>query len=1032
MTKLFGLPINTLLYGLVVTLAIGLLFLIISALRNPVLFKTGVRNIWRHPIQTSLIVLGLMLATLLISASLITGDTMNYSIKKNALDDLGPTDEIVQVKAKSTRTTNMMNVGSASSSNSYFEQKYLDKTLDALPTKLVDGVAAILRETTPAASPASRQNLPDLTIMGVQNSYSKEIAPLTTASGKKLIVKKLANDEIYLNSEAAKKLDVKKGGKIKLFLATGKETVKVAGIFDKGGKPSKDCAAVMKLERVQELFAQESKINIIAISNKGNDIEGVKHTKAVINKLKPVYKNSSLEIKDEKKKALDDATEAASSFSSIFLVFGQFSTIAGIMLIFLIFVMLAAERKIELGVLRALGSQSRDILRIFLYEGSVYAVVSAAVGSALGIVVGWAMVKVLAKAFGGASFGGALKLHYYINPKSLIIAYALGVITTFVIVLFSAWRAGHINIVRAIRDLPEPVKKGGTVKRIVAASTITAFGILLVFSGLKANHQAPFFTGISFIIIGIPLIARCLYVPERITFSISGAGLLFVWLIPPNVSNVVFPWAKNMTSGIEMFFVSGIALVAGAIWIVMYNSDILLKGVTTVFGKLKGLPPMLKIAVNYPMKSRFRTGLALAMFSLIVFTIVFMSFMLASFEPLYDDIKTMTGDFSIKGITGYTNPIKDIKKTLDEDGIKVSSKDFSSIGSFSMAGVDVREKDAKNKAWKQYAIQGIDKGYANHVGYDIRLKGKGYKTNRAVWKALVNKPNLVVIHTNLVSAKTDYDVGEQKPPFRVRGFYRDDKKIPDNAYLEIRNPATKKVTKLKIIGVVTDLAMYAYGQMITSQDTINKAMKVELSPQMKMAIASGMVPAAKIPPSEIPATTYWFKVKKGKNVEKIAKNLSKTFYENGMQTTVLKEDINNFTATNKMINRLIQGFMGFGLVVGIAGLGVIAARSVVERRQQIGALRAIGFRKGMVLNTFLLESSFVALLGIAIGMVLGWMLSKNVMDFMAKTMPGIKFSVPIIDLALIVAMAYGASLLTTYIPALQASRVYPAEALRYE
>ena len=38
--------------------------------------------------------------------------------------------------------------------------------------------------------------------------------------------------------------------------------------------------------------------------------------------------------------------------------------------------------------------------------------------------------------------------------------------------------------------------------------------------------------------------------------------------------------------------------------------------------------------------------------------------------------------------------------------------------------------------------------------------------------------------------------------------------------------------------------------------------------------------------------------------------------------------------------------MGLGLIVGVAALGVITARAVVERRQQIGVLRAIGFRSG--------------------------------------------------------------------------------------
>ena len=51
--------------------------------------------------------------------------------------------------------------------------------------------------------------------------------------------------------------------------------------------------------------------------------------------------------------------------------------------------------------------------------------------------------------------------------------------------------------------------------------------------------------------------------------------------------------------------------------------------------------------------------------------------------------------------------------------------------------------------------------------------------------------------------------------------------------------------------------------------------------------------------------------------------------------------------------------MGLGLVVGVAALGVIAARSVVERRQQIGVMRAIGFQASAVRLGFLLESGLL-------------------------------------------------------------------------
>ena len=121
-----------------------------------------------------------------------------------------------------------------------------------------------------------------------------------------------------------------------------------------------------------------------------------------------------------------------------------------------------------------------------------------------------------------------------------------------------------------------------------------------------------------------------------------------------------------------------------------------------------------------------------------------------------------------------------------------------------------------------------------------------------------------------------------------------------------------------------------------------------------------------------------------------------------------------------------------GLLVGIAALGVIAARSVVERRQQIGVLRALGFRRGQVRFAFLIESSFVALLGITLGVALGAALSFGLISSLGEDLAGATYQVPWTSLALIVGLSYAASLLTTYLPARQASRVYPAEALRYE
>jgi putative ABC transport system permease protein len=112
---------------------------------------------------------------------------------------------------------------------------------------------------------------------------------------------------------------------------------------------------------------------------------------------------------------------------------------------------------------------------------------------------------------------------------------------------------------------------------------------------------------------------------------------------------------------------------------------------------------------------------------------------------------------------------------------------------------------------------------------------------------------------------------------------------------------------------------------------------------------------------------------------------------------------------------------------------VIAFRTVVERRQQIGMLRAIGYTRRLIALSFFFESSFIALAGILMGLLLGAALSYNLLTSPEFTDgASIDFQVPWIRLAIIGGVAYGASALMTLIPARSASRVSIAAALRYE
>ena len=177
---------------------------------------------------------------------------------------------------------------------------------------------------------------------------------------------------------------------------------------------------------------------------------------------------------------------------------------------------------------------------------------------------------------------------------------------------------------------------------------------------------------------------------------------------------------------------------------------------------------------------------------------------------------------------------------------------------------------------------------------------------------------------------------------------------------------------------------------------------------------------------------FFIHVQPGTDSSRLAKDIEAALVTKGAQADSLKDLIEEQQATFSSFWYLIQGFMGMGLLVGIAAVGVIAFRSVVERRQEIGMLRAIGFKRGAVALGLLLETSFITILGIVSGIALALLLCFNLFDSEEFATIDLALIVPWWQVLLIAAFAYGASFLMTVIPSRQASSVAIAEALRYE
>jgi ABC-type antimicrobial peptide transport system permease subunit len=126
------------------------------------------------------------------------------------------------------------------------------------------------------------------------------------------------------------------------------------------------------------------------------------------------------------------------------------------------------------------------------------------------------------------------------------------------------------------------------------------------------------------------------------------------------------------------------------------------------------------------------------------------------------------------------------------------------------------------------------------------------------------------------------------------------------------------------------------------------------------------------------------------------------------------------------ISSFLQIYVTFGLVIGAVGMGVISVRNVSERKREIGMMRAIGFPRRQVILSVLLELVVLGVIGLIIGVINGLLVSMGFANMQNATLV-IPWEEIGLYLSIIVLIALGSGSL----PAYAASRIPPAEALRY-
>jgi putative ABC transport system permease protein len=998
MNSLFGIPMNAIMVALLVLLGISLATVAVTALRNRVMFLVGLRNIPRRRAQTTLIVIGLMLSTLIISAAFTIGDTVDYSISSTVYDIMGHVDEVVQFEGEEG------GVGTSDVSIPSSTVQQLEAAVGDDPN--IDGIAPALVETVPAVNERVRLSAPAVSVVGLDPARMEAFPDVVDLKGRLLDIGALGEDQVYINESAADELAAQAGDTVTIYYQNQPLRFQVVDIVkDRMATGELNMenteGMVARLDVLQRAFGREGEVDLIAISNRGGVRDSLALSGTVTEKLKDVIEKQGLRlgVEETKRESVDFAEIFGNAMMTFFLVLGLFSIAAGILLIIMIFVMLAAERKTEMGIARAVGTKRRHLVQMFMSEGMGYNLLSALVGVFLGVLVALALAGIMAALF--SEFDISIRTH--ITARSLIISYSLGVVLTFLSVVFSSWRVSALNIVRAIRDLPEPEGRPGW-RSLFGGAALVVLGALLMLVGLTSRQGFPYALGFSLILFGVALVGRYLRIPERPLFTVVGLFTLAYWAlaagsrIPP-----------RLEGGVELFFLSGIVMVAAATFVVVYNADLLLAVVSRVGGRLGRILPAVKMAVAYPLASKFRTGMTMAMISLVVFALVMMSTMNANYTRLFLS-EDSRGGWDIQVDENPNNPITDLRQTLDQEGSVDTSK-FTSLGRLGVARPSTAElRQEGQEEFKFYLVKGADDEFLSTAKLPLQARATGYENDEAVWEALRTQRNLAVIDLYAVPQQFGFGGFDS---FVLDGVDATTTKF-DPIKIQVRDGATAMVGEVQLIGLLGSGAsggspFSSFAGLITSERLVRE---VFAAPEYSM---------------------YFIRLQDPREAKATANAIEAALFTRGAQAMSIKAQREEETRLSNGMFYLMQAFMGLGLVVGVAAVGVIAFRTVVERRQQIGMLRAIGYTRGAVALSFLMESSFVTLLGIVSGLGLAILLSYFIMTSDELTATGLTgFYIPWLEILLICAFAYVASLLMTFVPSRQASSIPIAEALRYE
>lgn len=997
-----------------------ILFVLILMTRNRIIASMSLRNIFRQRANTLLVILGSLMGTALITGSFAMTDSFNKFLYSQIEREYGEVDEILTKRS-----------ADANQPVPYFQFKEIETWVNTLQnTSLTDGILPIIRIDGQTKVEKANQNL-----SGLLQNYLKvsligaEWEKTRTFGSVPLLIEAPVEKDgvqgVALSKDLADSLKIQIGDVLTVTtnifqqLSFLKQPPKVfvqsiipsdSFLNYKGsGRMGINGSIYLPIEALRKLInlSPVYEYNEILISNRGDFRSGVGKTPAIEKSFEEANLSQTFRLNSIKKEMLTSADEG--NFGLIFLGLSAFAILAGILLISNTFTMLAEERQIELATMRALGYKRSKVALVMVFEGFFYSLLSSVIGVVAGIFITEFILGQFVNFFGDIAAilpfqlpipiqQGSMEFNFYIKPISVFYSFILGLSLPLLVIFYTSWRNTRMNIVDSIRGLP-PVWDIQAKKRFQFLWLFMALGsALLLWIGYRRGSELIFVSGILCLSFFLPLTIP--FKDKRWLITLSSFWIIIFSMIHRQQVSL------NFVPDAWVILVKGVAILFSCLLLVIFNLKIFERLLSSIFMKTRISKGVTKIAIAFPSKNRSRTGLTISMYTLVVFIVTLISIIPFSQEKVIQ--KSRNYLFIGHDMVVYRSPFGGSASQNSPTTSEILSK-IPEVSSFAVIHSSFVQNIATEYTTTTVTLGSFDKDFMLNEKVDWVVEPsltKKITTMKELIGYLIENPGTAIVSGVKLFNPGDNIVLTNSSLEQFTGSGGPFQGMPN---IQRKTAEAKVEFSLRIIGAVNQNPTSFVQGILTFEknvpDSLNRNAQV--------------------------ATLATVKGNTSQEKQIAVKTVSDELLSQGYLPLYVEDIIKLISAMIEGIINILRSFLYFGMLVGIAGIAILMFRALYERKRIIGMLKAIGYTKNNIFQSFFIETSFIVLLGIVLGVVSGILTSQQFLSVLNISEMEIPLSIPWGLLALVCGVFYAISLAVTFIPSYLAARIPPAEALRY-